>query len=241
MVTLRSDADVRLIRHSGDDGMVVAAAKVSVDPDEALQQAIEDNASNPSGIIRYLMRHRHGSPFEHGSMTFYVETPIFSAREHMRHRAGWSYNETSGRYRKLEPVFWVPGRDRNIIPKEPFKPARPEFLPISDEILYETSQYHYRMVYKEAWERYEKLMDEGISKEAARAVLPLGIYTSYWATCNPRSLMHFLGLRTHEKDATFTSYPQAEIEDVARKMEDIFAKMWPITYEMFNQNGRVSP
>ncbi|WP_204268146.1 FAD-dependent thymidylate synthase, partial [Escherichia coli] len=65
------------------------------------------------GLINYLMRDRHGSPFEHNSMTFYVQAPIFVFREFMRHRIA-SYNEESGRYRELRPVFYVPARERNL-------------------------------------------------------------------------------------------------------------------------------
>ena len=80
---------------------------------EAAQDADLDT-SRSKGLINYLMRDRHGSPFEHSSMTFFVQAPIFMWREHFRHRIA-SYNEESGRYRELRPVFYVPGPDRRLV------------------------------------------------------------------------------------------------------------------------------
>lgn len=239
-IMLRSDIYVDLIQDEGGDHMVVAAAKVSTDPDDALQWAYEEYRDDARGLINFLMKHRHGSPFEHGMMTFYVNAPIFVWREWHRHRAGWSYNETSGRYRKLEPTFWVPRADRPITPREPYKPARPRFDPLpagEAEAVYAA----YRTAYQHAWELYTELIGRGVSNEAARAVLPVGIYSQGWATCNPRSLMHFLSLRTHEPDAQYVSYPQQEIEEAARQMEAAFAHLYPLTYSAWEANGRVAP
>jgi thymidylate synthase (FAD) len=72
-------------------------------------------------------------------------------------------------------------------------------------------------------------------------VLPVGIFTSYYVTTNARSLMHFLGLRTISKAASFPSFPQREIEMVAERMEDHLAELMPLTYGAFNANGRVAP
>lgn len=234
----KEDIDVRLIRHSGDDAMVVAAAKVSTDPDEALQWALEEHANDARGLIDYLMRHRHGSPFEHGQLIFYVNCPIFVWREWHRHRT-WSYNETSGRYRKLDPVFWVPRADRPIKPREPFKPARPRFDPMPERA--EELFACYMASYNMAWLHYQELLERGVSTEAARAVLPVAIYSPGWATTNPRNLMKFLSLRTHDPNAAHVSYPQAEIEEAARKMEAVFAELWPITYETWVKHGREAP
>src|SRR5699024_5671345 len=82
------------------------------------------------GLIRFLMRDRHGSPFEHNSFTFYVEAPIFVFREFMRHRTA-SYNEESGRYREMRPVFYVPSADRNLI--QIGKPGAYVFEPGTEE------------------------------------------------------------------------------------------------------------
>jgi thymidylate synthase (FAD) len=186
------------------------------------------------------MKHRHGTPFEHGSLTFFVSAPIFMWREHHRHRIGWSYNEESGRYKQLDPVFWIPKCSRKIVPIEEYKAARPEFkegTKEQHELLCENLEYSY----EKSYEIYLSLLEAGYAKEVARACLPVGIYSSCWTTCNPRSLMAFLSLRTHDKDAKYVSYPQAEIEEVARKYEEYFATLWPLTYKAFVANGRVGP
>ena len=88
---------------------------------------------------------------------------------------------------------------------------------------------------------YELLLEDGVANEVARAVLPVGIYSEMYATCNARSLMSFLSLRVDAEDATFQTKPQWEIETVARLMEFAFAGLFPSTYTAFVKNGRVSP
>jgi thymidylate synthase (FAD) len=85
------------------------------------------------------------------------------------------------------------------------------------------------------------MLKDGVAREVARSVLPVGTFTSFYATCNPRSLMHFLGLRTTSEFATFPSFPQEEIERVAMHMEAAFAEHFPLTWEAFLDNGRVAP
>lgn len=190
------------------------------------------------GLINYLMKNRHGSPFEHGSMTFLIEAPIFVAREFMRHRAGWSYNETSGRYKELDPLFYVPSIDRNLVQKG--KPGEYEFnagSPLQMRIIAEAHDDAYVM----AWSAYQQMLDAGIAREVARNVLPVGLFTSFYATCNPRSLMHFLSLRTKDPQATFPSFPLREIEMVAEQMERTFGDHFPFTYSAWHANGRVAP
>jgi thymidylate synthase (FAD) len=95
--------------------------------------------------------------------------------------------------------------------------------------------------YEAAYADYEHLIHIGVAKEVARLVLPVGLNSSMWATCNARSLMSFLSLRTYEPESMFPSKPQYEIEQVARLMEHAFAEHMPITYEAWNNNGRVAP
>jgi thymidylate synthase (FAD) len=85
------------------------------------------------------------------------------------------------------------------------------------------------------------MLDAGVAREVARGVLPVSIYSSMYATCNARALMHFLSLRTKREDSTFPSFPQREIEMVAEKMEAAFAGAMPLTHAAFNRNGRVAP
>ncbi|WJN62594.1 ThyX-like thymidylate synthase [Streptomyces phage phiScoe1] len=235
MITTRPDVTVELVKSSATDSDVATAARVSTIGGS--HERVVD-LERDAGLINFLMRDRHGSPFEHTSLTFYVEAPIFVAREHFRHRAGWSYNEESGRYKQLAPVFYLPGNQRNLV--QVGKPGAYTFKPGTDE-------QHARMVtnmltaYEDAFGAYEEMLHAGIAKEVARMVLPVGTFTSYYATCNARSLMHFLGLRTISKTATFPSFPQREIEMVAEMMEDHFAEQMPMTYGAFNANGRVAP
>lgn len=231
---------VRLIQKMGGDHMVAAAARVSISAENALQCLDSDKVRESAGLINYLMKHRHGTPFEHAAMTFFVHAPIFVWREWHRHRIGFSYNETSGRYSKLEPVFWVPSISRKLVPSDKHTSARPDFVA-------GTEQQHHMVCdnltasYCQAYLAYESMLTEGIAKEVARACLPVAIYSSCWVTCNPRSLMAFLSLRTHEPEAKFVSYPQAEIEEAARVAEQMFKDGWPITHAAFVANGRVAP
>src|SRR5919202_3863829 len=122
--TFRSDITVELVRASAQDADVLFAARVSTQGEQSLDQ-LDADAQRSKGLINYLMRDRHGSPFEHNSMTFYVQAPIFVFREFMRHRMA-SYNEESGRYRELRPVFYVPGPQRRL--QQRGKPGHYEFL-----------------------------------------------------------------------------------------------------------------
>src|ERR1700739_4754208 len=111
-ITFRSDVTVELVKYSASDADVIWAARVSTKGEQSLADIDPDPGRSP-GLINFLMRDRHGTPFEHSAMTFYVSAPIFVFREFMRHRT-FSYNEESGRYRTLEPVFYVPGPDRKV-------------------------------------------------------------------------------------------------------------------------------
>jgi thymidylate synthase (FAD) len=221
--------------------MVVAAAKVSTCGDDALAFADPALASDNAGLINYLMKHRHGTPFEHGAMTFYVHAPIFVWREWHRHRIAFSYNEESGRYKQLEPVFYLPDRERPMMKVDGWKPGRPKFLRCESDATFAHLCGNLRMVYTEAYRVYEENLSLGIDPGLARDCLPVGIYSGCWVTCNPRSLMAFLSLRTHEPTAKAVSYPLHEIELGARACEEMFRQGWPITYEAFCQNGRQAP
>ena len=230
MIKFRSDVTVELVQHMGSDEAVVKAARVSTG-------ASTSTPERDAGLINYLMRDRHGTPFEHNAFTFYVEAPIFVFREFMRHRIA-SYNEESGRYKKLEPVFYVPDSERGLI--QVGKPGAYEFLAGSENqhltVLQETREAN-----EAAYKAYEEMLDNGVAREVARGVLPVNLYSSMFVTMNARALMNFLSLRTKREGTHFPSFPQREIEMVAEKMEDLWAKTMPITYETFNKNGRVAP
>jgi thymidylate synthase (FAD) len=224
---------VNLVKVSASDTDVVQAARVSTQGLDSL-----GSDSKPAGLINYLMRDRHGSPFEHTSFTFLVEAPIFVAREHMRHRAGWSYNEESGRYKELEGSFYVPAKERALL--QVGKPGAYLFKSGSDAHFARMAA-NMLEAYGEAYAAYKDMLKAGIAREVARMVLPVGTFTSYYATCNARSLMHFLSLRTTKEGAKFPSFPQREIEMVAEQMELGFLTAMPLTYAAYAANGRVSP
>lgn len=235
-----SDITVREIISMGGDSMVVAAAKVSTNGLDAVEHVNKD-PDGSKGLINYLMKHRHGTPFEHSAITFFVHAPIFVWREWHRHRIGFSYNEESGRYKQLEPTFYLPRRDRPMMQVAGWKPGRPKFLPLNDDILYHEFCHLKHLNYKQAYSSYEWALQQGFDPGLARIDLPVGVYSSCWVTCNPRSIMAFLSLRTHHPEATFVSYPLYEIEVAAEAVESIFAEHWPITYQAFVDNGRVGP
>ncbi|MFK0015797.1 FAD-dependent thymidylate synthase [Streptomyces sp. NPDC091027] len=235
--TFRSDISVDLVRHCASDSDVLFAARVSTAGEESLDELSKDPARS-KGLINYLMRDRHGSPFEHNSMTFLVTAPIFVFREWMRHRIGWSFNEESGRYRELRPVFYTPGPDRHLV--QTGKPGAYEFT-AGTTAQHQAAEAHIWHACDEAWERYQAMLDAGIARELARTVLPVGTYSSMYATCNARSLMHFLSLRTKDERAKVPSFPQREIEMAGEQMEHLWAQLMPLTHLAFNNHGRVAP
>ena len=231
------DVTVELIKHSASDADVLFAARVSMAGEQSLDELKKD-PERSKGLINFLMRDRHGSPFEHNSMTFFISAPIFVFREFHRHRVGWSYNEESGRYRELRPVFYVPGEDRKLVQQG--KPGAYTYVdgtPEQHKLVTETMEASYRQAYA----AYREMLEAGVAREVARSVLPVGLFSSMYATCNARSLMHFLSLRTRSENAKVPSFPQREIEMVAEKMEAAWAKLMPLTHAAFVAHGRVAP
>lgn len=247
----RSDSTVDLIDYMGGDNSIVMAARVSTGPNDegtlydlftesaegrALRNAVE--TEKEKGLIGYLMREKHGSPFEHNSMTFRIETQIFTAREHMRHRVGFSYNERSGRYSDLLPYFWIPDESRGL--QNAGKPSKPELV----EGTYDQKRKVpsiMKLAYKASWHAYKLMLRLGVANEVARAVLPVGIYTEYYVTMNLRSALNFIALRVQDENAAHVSRPQKEIQEVALKIEESVAKLFPVAYEQFVANKRVAP
>ena len=235
-IVFREDMSVELVKSSASDADVIWAARVSTAGDKSLEDVGSD-ASKSEGLINYLARERHGSPFEHTSMTFFISAPIFVFREFMRHRIA-SYNEESGRYRELKPVFYIPSKERKLVQigkagAYTFVDGTPEQYEITVKSIKETCIL--------AYENYQKMLAAGVAREVARAVLPVTLYSSMYVTMNARALMNFLSLRTSRDGSHFPSYPQREIEMVAEKMEAEFAKLMPITYGAFQKSGRIAP
>jgi len=233
MINLTTELNVELIGWSGSDKMVANAARVSTGNDTQ-----EHTEKADAGLINYLMKHRHGSPFEHNQLNFAISAPIFVFREFMRHRIGWSYNEISGRYAKLEPKFYVYPEQRPLVQQG--SSAHPDLV-MGDGTLNVITNGIVRSSYAKAWRDYEALLENGVANEVARTVLPVGIYSEMYATCNVRSLMAFLSLRVDSPDNTFETKPQWEIQQVAEQMETIFAEHFPVTHAAFVANGRICP
>lgn len=241
----------------GSDTMIAAAAWVSTSASSGLTRAAE-NPSDVKGVINYLMKNRHGSPFEHGSLTMYVHAPLFMWREWHRHRIGWSYNEESARYHQLEPVFYLPPKHRPMFKVEGWKAGRPKFLTIDQyadtldadpgtSLALANDRYNklcknLEKDYIQSYSHYVENLEMGFDPGLARDGLNVGIYSSCWVTCNPRSLMNFLSLRVENyEDSMFPSYPLWEIDNAARQAESLFEHFWPITHKAFVLNKRVAP
>jgi len=230
------DVTVELVKSSASDADVIWAARVSTSG-ETSRDEIGKDPERSAGLINFLARERHGTPFEHTSMTFFVSAPIFVFREFMRHRIA-SYNEESGRYRELRPIFYIPARNRPLV--QVGKPGAYTYVDGSDE-QHELTVASMKSAYLAAYAEYKKMLDAGVAREVARAVLPVGLFSSMYVTMNARALMNFLSLRTSREGSHFPSYPQREIEMVAEKMEADFARLMPLTHAAFEKSGRVAP
>lgn len=213
--------DVELIDFMGGDDQTAMSAWVSFGNDR--EERLADTA-RVKGLINFLYREKHMTPFESSVFTFRIETPIFVAREFFRHRSA-SYNEWSGRYSEMEPKFYLPSADRPL--KQEGKAGNYYFTSGSRD-QHDIIEEEYREAIEHAWAGYELMLGAGIAKEVARNILPVGIYTKFYVTMNARNLMHFLNLRT---DSTALY----EIRQVAGEMEKIFKDTMPITYEAYKQ------
>jgi thymidylate synthase (FAD) len=215
---------VRLDDAMATDLSVVNSARVSF----GRRKTEMDEADE--GLIRFLMRDRHGTPFEHNSFRFHIRTPIFVAREWFRHRVG-SFNEFSMRYAKATDDFYVPAAED--VRSQVGKPGAYSFEPVSDELAAETRE-ELRAVYDHAYETYTRLVEAGVARELARSVMPVGAYTQFYWTVNARALMNFVSLRNSE-------FAQLEIRRYAEAVEAFFAEQMPVTHAAFVANDRTSP
>jgi thymidylate synthase (FAD) len=215
---------VRLDDCMASDLSVVNSARVSFG-----RRKTEMDESD-EGLIRFLMRDRHGTPFEHNAFRFHIRAPIFVAREWFRHRVG-SFNEFSMRYARATDDFYVP--DAEDVRTQVGKPGAYSFEPVSPELAEQTRE-ELRAVYEQAYATYERLVEAGVARELARAVMPVGAYTEFYWTVNARALMNFVALRAHET-------AQREIRRYADAVEAFFAETMPVTHAAFVANDRVAP
>jgi thymidylate synthase (FAD) len=215
---------VRLDDVMASDLSVANAARVSfARRKEELDEADE-------GLIRFLMRDRHGTPFEHNAFRFHVRAPIFVAREWFRHRVG-SFNEFSMRYARATDEFYIP--EPEDVRSQVGKPGAYTFETV-DPDLAERTRAELRAVYETAFATYERLVEQGVAREVARVVLPVGAYTEFYWTVNARSLMNFVSLRAAET-------AQREIRRYADAVERFLEQHMPVTHAAFVANDRTAP
>jgi thymidylate synthase (FAD) len=215
---------VRLDGAMATDLSVVNAARVSF----ARRKEEMDDADE--GLIRFLMRDCHGTPFEHNSFRFHIRAPIFVAREWFRHRIG-SFNEFSMRYARATDDFYVP--EAEDVRSQVGKPGAYSFEPVDPELA-EQAREELREVYEHAYATYEHLVEAGVARELARSVMPVGAYTEFFWTVNARAVMNFVSLRAADT-------AQREIRYYANAVEEFFAQKMPVTHAAFVAAGRVAP
>ncbi|MCH9844291.1 MAG: FAD-dependent thymidylate synthase [Alphaproteobacteria bacterium] len=208
---------IRLIDYMGSDSAVVQAARVSYG--KGTKQLNEDR-----GLIRYLMRHRHTTPFEMCEIKFHIKLPIFVARQWVRHRTA-NINEYSARYSVLDNEFYVPDAAQLGVQHQHKKQARGAQLEMEkhDKIISVIEKNS-----QESYKHYQWMIDEmGLAREVARTSLPVNIYTQWYWKINLHNLLHFISLR---KDP----HAQYEIRVYAEILADIVEKWVPLTYEAFS-------
>ncbi len=215
---------VRLDGSMASDLSVVNGARVS------FARKKDDMDESDEGLIRFLMRERHGTPFEHNAFRFHVRCPIFVAREWFRHRVG-SFNEFSMRYARATDEFYVPAPED--VRTQVGKPGAYSFEPVEPELA-EQTRAALEDVYEHAFSTYERLVEQGVARELARCVLPVGAYTEFYWTINARALMNFVSLRAAET-------AQREIRRYAEAVERFLAERMPITHAAFVANDRTAP
>jgi len=218
---------VRVVDYMGSDSAIVQAARVSYG--KGTKKSSEDR-----GLIRYLMRHRHSTPFEMCEIKFHVKLPIFVARQWVRHRTA-NINEYSARYSILDKEFYVPDRATVGRQSEINKQGR-EFDIQQTEVLDHLKTI--ASISSRAYNVYERLLNEtaegekvngqycGLARELARIVLPTNFYTQWYWKIDLHNLLHFLSLRADE-------HAQYEIQEYARVISEVVRQWVPITWEAF--------
>lgn len=203
-------SSVELVNSMGSDLSIVNAARVSYG------KRSNNWTEKDERLVRYLITHKHGTPFEHITYQFRVRAPLFVVHQWERHRMA-SYNEESGRYIELRDDFYTPSLTR-------------EDLGTDAALSLSNMRDHWR----HSFGLYKTLIGRGMSNELARTVLPVSLYKEFWWTVNARSLMNFLELRTDE-------HAQWEIRQFALAIEQVFSKVTPATHKAWVANGRIAP
>ncbi len=207
---------IRLVDFMGDDAAIVQAARVSYG--KGTKSVTEDK-----GLIRYLMRHRHTSPFEMVEFKFHVKLPIFVARQWIRHRTA-NVNEYSGRYSEMKDEFYIPEPEQ-IRPQTALNKQGRAAEPMNSEDTAEIIK-RYQKIQKLLFEDYSSLLETGLARELARINLPLSTYTEWYWKIDLHNLFHFLRLR-------LDVHAQYEIRVYAEAMAKIVKEIVPVAFEAF--------
>jgi thymidylate synthase (FAD) len=208
---------IRVIDYMGDDSSIVQSARVSYGKGTK-------TISQDKGLINYLMRHSHTTPFEMCEIKFHIKLPIFVARQWIRHRTA-NVNEYSARYSIVNDEFYFPDHKNIAYQSDLNAQGRGEELSKTkaEEFISKLENNVSR-----CYEDYQTFLDEGISRELSRITLPLNCYTEWYWKIDLHNLLHFLKLRAD-------SHSQYEIREYAKKIEDIVKDWVPLTYEAFEE------
>lgn len=227
MPEYRSDMTVKLVQHLGDETMIMNAAKISTLAGASFDESAEQK--DPARFVKWLMREKHGSPFEHNLLTFYLEVPIFVSRQIVKYRHT-SLNEVSGRYSVLEGTFYVPDDYRPLV--QIGKTGDYQFEQGTD-YQRETTWLATRNAALMCWDQYQLMLEDGIAKEVARMVLPVNTYSQMVVTANLRTWLHFVAQRASEAP----SHGQYEIAMVADQVGLYIQELFPNVWQEFVEGG----
>ena len=206
-------SSVALTRVSGSDVDVANAARVSYGK---ITAKITDRDKK---LIRFLVKHNHTSPFEHNQLSFRIKSPLFVARQWMRHRMH-SYNEISYRYVKAPVEFYIPSTWR-------FQDTQNKQASVG-AFENENLLKHYKTSIEQSYKTYEYLLEQGVCREMARATLPLCTYTEFIFTSNLHALMHFLKLR-------LSAGAQKEIRNYAASLLALALPYFPVSLGIWQE------
>ncbi|MBX7131604.1 MAG: FAD-dependent thymidylate synthase [Fimbriimonadaceae bacterium] len=210
---------VRLVDYLGGDQRIVQSARVSYG-------AGTKSFRQDRGLIHYLLKHEHTSPFEQVVLTFHTKMPIFVARQWVRHRTA-RLNEISGRYSVMKDEFYLPEPDQVRFQSESNKQARSdEALPLAEAMqIIEAMEAEQKAVYA----NYESMIEKGVARELARANLPISLYTEWYWQIDLHNLFHFLRLR-------MDAHAQYEIRVFAEALAQCARAVAPLAYEAFEEH-----
>lgn len=223
--TIHTLGHVHLEDSMGSDLHIVNNARVSFD------QESDTFTDKERGLLNFLMRERHGSPWESVVFRFDIKAPLFVIREWQRHRVG-SFNEQSARYSEIPDHFYVPARD--YVRQQLGKPGAYFFGAIEDDTVAQQTIDTIEATQRACFDAYHQMLEQGVAKELARTVLPVGMFSRMKWTVNLRALFNFLSLRNHE-------HAQREIRDYAIAVEELAREVCPVAFACFEEHGRVTP